>query len=169
MLPPGGFASMQTPPDPKITFDWMETQPGGGGDCKPGTYSGTFSCDYLLDPNDPTTAMQVSGPVVFTLMKSQNGEFLEISNGRLDGFAMLFINFTSELSGKLDCSTDSFDAMAVNGVYGFGDVNALPTGTFQGTLSGMLDRSSLTLTGTWSLTGDPGITCTGPWMATFQP
>lgn len=149
----------------------METQPSAGddGNCKPGTYSGTFTCQAVLDPSDPSSAIEVSGPVAFTLTKSQNGEFLEISNGRLDGFAQLFINFTSELSGRLDCGTDSLDAMAVNGVYGFGDVNALPTGTFQGSLAGMLDRSSLTLSGTWMLTADQSITCTGPWTATFMP
>jgi hypothetical protein len=169
--PAGGFAANQTPADPTITFDWMETRPGGqsDSDCKPGTYAGSFTCEYLLDASDPSTAMEISGPVAFTLMKSQNGEFLEISNGHLDGFAGGFINFTAELSGKLDCSMNSFDAMAVNGVYGLGDVNALPTGTFAGSLSGTLDRSTLTLSGTWILTGDQAISCKGPWMATFQP
>jgi hypothetical protein len=149
----------------------METPPGGmsDDDCKAGTYSGSFTCDYLLDPSDPSTSMEITGPVVFTLMKSQNGEFLEISNGTLNGFAMDVINFTAQLSGKLDCTTNTFDAMAQNGVYGFGDVNTLPVGTFDGTLSGMLDRSSVTLSGTWTLTGDQAISCTGPWTATYTP
>lgn len=73
-----------------------------------------------------------------------------------------------QVSGKLDCSKNSFDAMAVDGVFGLGDVSVLPTGTFQGSRAGMLDRSSLTLSGMWILTGDPGISCKGPWMATFH-
>lgn len=171
--PAGGFAAKQTPPDPKITFDWTETQPAQGGQdtsgCQPGTYTGTFTCEYFLDPSDPSSGMEISGPVAFTLTKSQNGEFLEISNGHLDGFAGAVINFTSELAGKLDCSTNSLEAVAVNGAYGIGDVNALPTGTFAGSLSGMLDRSSKTLSGTWDLTGDQAISCKGPWTATFMP
>jgi hypothetical protein len=168
----GGLVAKQAPPDPKITFDWMETPPGGQGtdDCKAGTYTGSFTCTYQLDPNDPSTAMDISGPVVFTLTKSQNGEFLEISNGTLHGLAADVFDFTSELSGMLDCSTNAFDASAQNGMYGFGDVNALPVGTFTGMLSGMLDPASATLMGTWSLTAsEVGITCTGPWTAMFTP
>ena len=167
----GAVAMPTTPLDPSITFDWPETSQGdqSQSSCQPGTYVGTFNCSSQLNPFDPNATIEVTGPVMFTLTKSQNGEFLEISNGHLDGYAQLIINFAAALSGRLDCSTNRFDAMAVDGVYGLGDVNALPAGTFDGSLSGTLDPSTQVLSGEWVLTGEQGISCVGPWMATFMP
>lgn len=162
---------MQNPPDPKITFDWQDTQPGQGK-CQPGTYSGTFTCYYLtMGDTDPNDAIEITGPVVFTLTQSQNGEFLEVSDGHLDGLAALVFGFSAKLSGKLDCSTNMLDAMAVDGMYGFGDPMALPVGGFEGGLKGTLDRSTLTLTGQWALSVTSGYSgeCDGPWMATYTP
>jgi hypothetical protein len=159
-------------PDPKIVFDWEETRPGAG-DCQAGRYAGTFTCNYTPAGADPSTAIEVTGPVEFELTRSQNGEFLEISQGRIEGFAALFVNFAAALSGKLDCSTNSLNAAAQDGIFGFGSASLLPAGTFVGTLTGMLDRSTTTLSGQWNITpgGDlaQGGECIGPWTAQWVP
>lgn len=168
----GNFQPRLMPPDPKIAFDWQETTPGKN-ECQPGTYSGTFTCNYTGPGIDPSAPFVATGPVVFTLMKSQNGEFLEISDGHIQGLADLIFDFNSKLQGRLDCTTNMFTAMAVEGTYGLGDANLLPVGLFQGTLSGTLDRSSATLSGEWSLMVTDGLgaggTCVGPWTATWTP
>jgi hypothetical protein len=63
--------------------------------------------------------------------------------------------------------------MAVDGMYGLGDANALPVGAFQGTLGGTLDRTSVTLSGDWNMMITDGLgadgACVGPWTATWMP
>jgi hypothetical protein len=161
----------KTAPDPSVKFEWEETTPGS--DCKPGRYVGTFSCTYST-PDDgsgtPPFMVDVSGPVLFTLSKSQNGEFLEISDGSLEGFAALIFNFTGTLIGKLDCGTSKLDATASDGVYGFGSSQLLPVGMFDGTLTGQLDRSTGVLSGQWNLAvTNAGGACIGPWTAQWMP
>jgi hypothetical protein len=166
-----GSAPMSSPPDPKKTFDWEQTQPGKG-DCQPGTYSGTFMCDAvvpgIVDPGSAT----LYGPIAFTLTKSQSGEFLEITNGRLEAVAVVW-DIQAGITGKLDCGTNKLDAMTVDGVYGFGDANAATEGTVEGMMSGTLDRASSTLSGMWNInwdqTGVGGGTCNGPFTATLMP
>lgn len=173
--PPAANGNLQTtltPPDPKIMFDWAETQPGKGN-CQPGTYSGTFSCDYTGPGIDSSAPFQASGPVVFTLKPSANGEFLEIVDGHIDGNADVIFSFTAKLMGKLDCTTNSLAGMATDGAYGFGDATAGQVGAFQGDLSGNLDRNSVTLSGNWNMMITDGLgaggACVGPWMATWMP
>jgi hypothetical protein len=167
-------AGKHTPADPKITFDWEETQPGTQApDCQAGRYEGTFTCTYAVPGADPSSAVEVSGPVAFTLTQSQNGEFLEISQGQIDGYAALLINFTALLAGKLDCSSNELKATASNGIFGLGDATLLPAGMFAGTLNGSLDPSSTTLTGEWNLMLLEGFAqggaCIGPWTARRVP
>jgi hypothetical protein len=163
--------SKHVPPDPNIVFQWEETQPGAqtATDCKAGRYEGTFTCIYLMPGADPSTGIEVTGPVVFELTRSQNGEFLEISNGQLEGYAALLINFTASLTGKLNCSTNSLDAAADQGTFGFGSAALLPAGAFAGSLTGTLDRSTTTLSGEWNLMLTDGLAaggaCIGPWTA----
>jgi hypothetical protein len=168
----GGFQTTLTPPDPKITFDWQETTPGQNA-CQPGTYSGTFTCDYTGPGIDPANPFVATGPVVFTLQKSQNGEFLEITDGHIQGLADEIFDFHATLNGQLDCSTNMLAGMAVDGMYGLGDANALPVGAFQGTLGGTLDRTSVTLSGDWNMMITDGLgadgACVGPWTATWMP
>jgi hypothetical protein len=166
-------ASKRTPPDPTITFTWNEAPPAAGA-CQAGTYVGTFTCNYLEAGADPSTGIEVTGPVAFTLVKSQNGEFLEISQGSVDGYAAFIINFTAPLTGRLDCSTNQLSASANEGTFGFGDAMLLPAGTFVGSLTGMLDPSTATLNGQWSLMPTSLLTlgggaCVGPWTATWAP
>jgi hypothetical protein len=161
--------------DPNIVFQWEETQPGTqtATDCKAGRYEGTFTCTYLMPGADPSTGIEVTGPVVFELTRSQNGEFLEISQGQLEGFAALLINFTASLTGKLNCSTNSLDAAANQGMFGFGSAALLPAGAFAGSLTGTLDRTTTTLSGQWNLMLTDGLAaggaCIGPWTAQWVP
>jgi hypothetical protein len=129
-------------------------------------------CEFLL-PGDPGPGPILVGPITLTLTKSQNGEFLEISDGQLDGLAEGIYNIHARIDGKLDCSTSKLDAMTVDGVYGFFDANLVPMGTVEGTVSGTLERESATLGGTWNIHwtrdgGDNG-TCNGPFTATRMP
>jgi hypothetical protein len=162
--------------DPNVTFDWPEAEEGGK--CEPGTYTGSFSCAYNVDPTqvDPLFApppdLQVTGPITLTFQRSENGEFLELANARIDGAAMDIIGFGADLSGRLDCATMQLTAEVTGGQFGFGQPILLQFGEVYGTLSGMLDGKTGTLTGEWSLS--PGAdmsagTCKGPWMASYTP
>jgi hypothetical protein len=153
--------------DPSAAFVWKESLPGQGT-CKPGKYTGTFTCDYKQMGKTDVLTM-VSGPVTLTLTKSMSGEFLEVSDGKLDGVAQGIFGFTATLSGKLDCSSLAFTADAVGGVYGFGDPKIFPVGTFMGGLTGTLNTATLVLSGEWSLTENSGGTCIGPWTASYTP
>jgi hypothetical protein len=168
----GPVVSMQPALDPNLSFDWQQTSPGRG-QCQPGTYTGTFTCTYVAAGTDAATGIEITGPVVITLTQSADGEFLEISNGELNGVASLVFGFTVKLEGRLDCSTNALDATAFDGKYGFGDPSVLTLGTGGGTLSGTLDRTSSTLSGAWDLQITDGLGagsyCDGPWTAMLSP
>lgn len=165
---PGDFTSGLTPPDPSVAFEWTATTPGGG-DCSPGRYVGTFTCGYFAMATDPSALVMVTGPISITLAQSQDGEFLEITEGKLEGFAQLIIGFRAELQGRLDCATGRLEATALNGAYGFGDPAIFPIGTFEGTLGGLLDPGTAVLDGDWDLTVTAGGFCRGPWQANWAP
>jgi hypothetical protein len=155
------------PVDPNATFDWPEATSHQGA-CQPGKYVGRFSCNMTLIPGIPPGV--VEGPVTFTLEPSENGEFLEIKNGRLDATANDTIPFGCDLVGKLDCSTRAFAATAENGSYGTPPFS----GVFFGDMNGTLDGLGSTLAGSWSLApGTAGMPltnpCDGPWSAVLAP
>jgi hypothetical protein len=165
--PPAGY-----PYDTSIHFDWPQTTPMAG-QCRPGTYSGTFQCSL-----GNALAPSFSGPVTFTLSESPSGEFLEISNGTLQLMANGAITSMSDLTGRLDCNTNEFHANVENGM-----TNILFFSKFVGRLDGRLDRLTETLTGTWTLAADLGnfpngtvpdsgttplFGCTGTWSVTRQ-
>jgi hypothetical protein len=167
--PPAGY-----PYDTSIHFDWPATAPMAG-QCRPGTYSGTFQCSVGMAMG---LAPTFSGPVTFTLTESPSGEFLEISNGTLQATANGGITAKSDLSGRLDCNTNQFHANVENGT-----TSILFFGMFVGRLDGRLDRLTETLTGTWTLAADLGnfpngivpdsgapplFGCTGTWSVTRQ-
>lgn len=158
----------KTPPDPSIMFDWEEATGGKPVNCEPGHYVGTFMCD--LKTADLGTA-HISGPVQLTLQQSKNGEFLEISDAHISGFALLFLNFEATLAGRLECTTRKLSAMAVDGSVGLGSAALLPVLGFSGQLNGDLDGAGELLSGTWSFPvtlpdGSQLGTCVGPWTAT---
>jgi hypothetical protein len=163
--------------DPNVQFDWPEAEEGGK--CEPGTYTGSFECTYVVDPTQvdplfaPPSDLVVSGPIAFTFQKSENGEFLELANAHLDGTAMDFIGFSTELTGRLDCATRTLTADVISGQFGFGQPVIFQFGEVSGTLSGMLDGKTGVLSGEWSLSpGTAGMsmgTCKGPWTASYTP
>ncbi|HVU03615.1 MAG TPA: hypothetical protein VHE30_17775 [Polyangiaceae bacterium] len=156
-------AGSSYPYDPSVSFDWPETVTQGP--CLPGTYEGTFTCK--LDFFAGIFVSDITGPVNFTLAESASGEFLEIKDGTLAGTANTTIKFTSPLSGKLDCSNNTFHADATAGTYSDA---AFINGTFTGGLDAKLDRATQILTGTWALTPSATSTpCAGSWTATRKP
>jgi hypothetical protein len=135
------------PYDPSVTFDWPATMPMAGK-CQAGTYSGQFSCDVDEGFFGKVT---YTGPVSFTLTASPTGEFLEITNGMLQGTGN-GIPFMGDLVGKLDCNTNAFTARTSNGT---ATILFFPT-PIGGNLDGHLDRLTQTLAGTWTLGPDYG-------------
>lgn len=163
----GPTAVPRREPDPKITFDWKETAPGVNR-CEAGRYVGEFKCDLVLSDGSGTAV--ITGPVGLTLSKSKNGEFLEIADGHIEGYALLIFNFRAGLTGRLECSTRHLEAMPIDGMVGLGDAALLPVFGFNGQLAGDLDVAGNMISGTWSFpvttpTGMLGV-CTGPWTAT---
>jgi hypothetical protein len=157
--------------DPNVSFDWQETAPGGSGTCEAGTYTGTFECELIYDTTMPDagSGVFVTGPITLHFEKSADGEFLELADAKLEGVGMDVFGFTADLSGELDCATLQFMSQAQNGEYGLGLPIDIPLGVVDGTLAGALEGQSHELNGTWTLTADGGITCIGPWHASFTP
>jgi hypothetical protein len=146
-----------------ITFDWPED--AGKNPCKAGVYQGSFQCVYMAG-DAGFGSFPVSGPISLKLVQSQQGEFLEVREGLLDGTANVFFTFRADISGRLNCRTSKFDGQLEHGVYsGFLVVN----GTFQGPLSSDYDRSASQFSnGVWSLAVDMGNGgCNGTWSATY--
>ena len=156
--------------DANVRFDWEESAPTNSSACMPGKYVGTFECTYIVDAMNPDLfSALVKGPIELHLERSADGEFLEIRDGVLYGVAEEVFGFTAKLSGRLDCATLQLQAMAQEGMYGFGDPAVLPIGTFAGTLGGTLDGATGRMAGAWELAVDGGGSCNGPWMASFTP
>jgi hypothetical protein len=162
-----------------VSFDWPETIPGQGKPCKAGHYTGTFQCTYQPagTPDGSTGGLLITGPIDFKLQQTQNGEFLEVSGGTLDGLALLAIHFKADISGQLSCGTGAFAGDLVNGSYA---IDPFPAGgTFNGPMNGFSTNTApctgTCLGGTWALheTGAAGTghigTCAGTWTATLQP
>jgi hypothetical protein len=162
-----------------VVFDWPETIPGQAKPCSAGHYTGTFTCNYQPagTPDGSAGGLPITGPIDFTLMQSQNGEFLEVSGGTLDGLALVLIHFKASIVGKLSCSTGAFSGNLDNGSYA---IDPFPAGgTFVGPMSGFSSSTApctgVCLSGTWALheTGAAGTnhigTCAGTWTATLQP
>jgi hypothetical protein len=164
----GGSGGTTMPPvrdaSPDVKFDWPEGD-GGKNPCKPGMYQGSFACQY--SPGDAGVGLfPVTGPISMKMVQSQQGEFLEVREGLLDGTANFFFIFRASISGKLDCRTSKFDGKLENGTYsGFFVIN----GTFQGPLSSDYDRiGSQFSNGMWSLAVDMGNGgCNGNWSAAY--
>jgi hypothetical protein len=148
---------------PDITFDWPED--AGKNPCKAGVYQGSFQCTYMTG-DAGFGSFPVSGPISLKMVQSQQGEFLEVREGLLDGTANVFFTFRADISGRLNCRTSKFDGQLEHGVYsGFLVVN----GTFQGPLSSDYDRAASQFSnGVWTLAVDMGNGgCNGTWSATY--
>ena len=130
----------------------------------------TANAGVLLPAPEDGLGLPVLGPVTLTFERSMDGEFLELTDGLLEGLALGTWGFVAELEGRLDCNTLQFEAHATSGVYGLGLPVGVPAGTFGGTLSGTLDRNTRQLSGAWELINELGTQgCNGPWTASFTP
>jgi hypothetical protein len=159
--------------DPEARFDWPETAPGQAK-CQAGTYVGMFGCSLFVDPSMPApdgTPPDFSGPITLEFTQSADGEFLELTNAKLDGSANDTLGFMADLNGRLDCNTLEFTATLSNGLYGLGSPILFPTGDVNGMVSGKLDLQTGQLTGTWALFSSAAtdFTCDGPWQAMLTP
>ena len=160
--------------DKDARFEWPETVPGQT-QCEAGTYVGTFNCVLMADPSlgllVPAGA-EFAGPITLEFTRSADGEFLQLTNAKLEGIAADTIGFTASLDGKLDCSTHVLTATILNGQYGLGLPILIPGGELVGTLMGKLDSKSGELSGMWSITekaSDGLFACVGPWQAKQPP
>lgn len=175
-------APLTAPDGAVVSFFWPEAVAGDGGSaCLAGHYKGTFSCSYdptvsdaglSLDAAVPTTGFVVTGPVEFDLAQTQNGEYLEVSGGTLNGSTFV-ISFTGKISGKLDCRTKKFDGMVTDGQYAI--LPFPPGGFFQGPTSADYSTAGPALVnGRWLFTvqdaqNNPQGSCPGTWSATYTP
>jgi len=170
-LPLPTNAPPKPPADPKITFDWTETKPADST-CQPGQYTGTFTCTFALTDEVAMMlgfAIELMGPVTFTLERSMNGEFLEITQGQFEAVANGFVGARAMLHGKLDCRTNHFEATLSDGLWAFGDPAAplIPGGMLEGLISGSYQSNALA--GMWSI-GDPMLgDCDGTWNVSWMP
>jgi hypothetical protein len=170
-LPLPTNAAAKPPADPRITFEWTESQPVGTA-CQPGQYTGTFSCTLTFD--DQLAQLfgfmsELTGPVTLTLERSMDGEFLEITDGRFDAVVESFVGASASLHGRLDCRTNHFEAVLFDGVWVIGDpaMPFLPGGALEGQLMGTYQDSALS--GMWTLQ-DPALgKCVGSWNASWVP
>ena len=146
-----------------VSFDWPEGPVKNP--CKAGVYQGNFSCTYM--PGDAGGGtFPVTGPITLKMVPSQQGEFLEVREGLLDGTANVFFTLRADISGRLDCRAAKFVATLEHGIYsGFLVIN----GTFQGSLSSDYDRAASQFSnGVWSLAVDMGNGgCNGTWSAAY--
>ncbi|MFI5308472.1 MAG: hypothetical protein ACHQ53_14030 [Polyangiales bacterium] len=163
-------AAAKQPLDPKANFDWPETASGGGAICQEGTYTGTFDC-LFTDPSGVIPDVELMGPVSLTFTKSMDGEFLVITDGAFEAVGNDLIGGKAKITGKLDCSSLTLTAMAVDGEWTIGDPNAplLPGGGLEGDITGTLDPTTGTLSGRWSF-ADPQLgACPGTWSVMHAP
>jgi len=141
-------------PDPQENkgpgrFDWFRTM-AVGGECKAGHYKGEFSGRYSPSITFTIGVFDITGTVEFDLYESGNGEYLEIKDGVMEGWAVDFVPFMGEIIGKLDCATGKVDAYLVNCVYVFAVV--LPA-AFEGPAFGVYDKlNHAFVNGVWSVT-----------------
>jgi hypothetical protein len=162
----GGTAIRDAASD--VSFDWPE---GPRGQCKPGTYEGRFDCLFsaIADAgiDGGLFTMPVSGPITLHLTQSQNGEFLEVKDGVLDGTANTFFTLKAAISGTLNCRTGEFAGALEKGTYsGLIFVN----GTWTGRITANYDRMTFRFpAGTWLMFPDIGGECVGggSWMASY--
>jgi hypothetical protein len=135
-------------------FNWEETVPSEGT-CEAGHYSGTFDGFY----NSPVmvaspVGIPVLGTVEFDLYQIGNGEYFEIRDGKMDGFALGFVPYSCDIEGTINCSgaQPKIEAYLKNGNYfvvAFAYI-------FDGKIVGLYDKATATIgvpdMGQWAVT-----------------
>jgi hypothetical protein len=148
----------------------------GTGTCKDGTYSGTFACTFVFNPDaggDASTVaadaggLMITGNISFKLMQmTGNGEsFIDTASGTFSGTAAAFFAISANVGGTLDCNSGLFKGSLTGGMYsGFLFIN----GTFSGPLDSQYNGATFSfVNGTWLLTVPGEGSCPGTWTANY--
>jgi hypothetical protein len=154
-----------------VSFDWPQGTSGSGASCKAGHYSGSFVGIYSPSIAVAPVPIPVAGNIDLTLTKSQNGEFFDITGGKISGVADLLFPFAADVKGTLNCTTMTLEnGFLSNGTYIVG-VFPYP---FEGPLTASYDKLTHAFTaGKWTV-GEPKWTTppapyggSGTWQANW--
>lgn len=156
--------------DPTVAFDWPVATTTAGS-CKAGHYQGSFIGMYSPSIAVAPVPIPVAGNIDLTLTQSSNGEYFEITDGKVSGVADLLFPFSADVKGTLNCTTMQLEnGFLSNGVY---IVGVIPF-PFEGPLTGEYDKVTHAFTkDTWTV-GEPTWTTppspyggSGTWEATW--
>ena len=144
--------------DPTAEFPWTESLPRAGT-CRSGRYAGAFEC--VLEGELTGLPLSAAGEVAFTLTGSAEQQILTVEEGSLVGPLIS----ASTITGKLDCTTDTFEGLSEDGVAG----NPFFPGPFASFLGGEFDDQALSITGNFAMVNEQGQTCTGMFSVSIAP
>ena len=150
-----------------VTFEWPETAPGTGT-CRAGHYQGDFVGLFASSMTVFPAPIPVAGNVDLTLAESANGEFFEITGGKVSGVADLLFPYQADIVGRLNCTTRKLEGTALkHGNYLVG-VFVLP---FEGPLTADYDTLTMSfVNGTWDVKEpNPTYDGFGTWTAKGVP
>lgn len=138
-------------------FSWKKTLPASNGNCKAGRYSGVFSGFYnspsmgAFDVSFSPVGIPVIGTVEFDLKQVDNGEYFEIKDGSMEGFALVVFPFRADLVGTFNCEDEQplKDIGLKNGVYNIVGTNYY----FEGRAVSLYNKQNATFSsGEWAVT-----------------
>jgi hypothetical protein len=139
-----------------VVFKWQETMPGSGT-CKPGHYFGDFTGFYnstAMGREEATMSpigIPLLGTVDFDLRQIGNGEFFEIKDGAMEGYALVVFPFVGDIEGTINCAGDdpTIEAALTNGIYAVFGTEYY----FQGKAVGKYNKKDSAFTlGAWAVT-----------------
>lgn len=158
--------------NPRASFDWAETIPGGGA-CMPATFTGTFSCKLDVIPPD-----MLEGAISLVLSGSSEAQSLTVTGGQ----ALVFDSSMKQLllgavTGSLNCNTQQIVAdippkmsepLGIDRQV-FWLLNFVAQPLISGHLKGSLDRSTQSMAGDIVLMFQPGPKCAGSFNVRAAP
>jgi hypothetical protein len=150
-----------------VTFEWPETAPGSGT-CKAGQYHGDFLGIYSPAITVFPAPIPVTGNVELTLAESADGEFFEISGGKVSGVADGLFPYSADVVGTLDCTARKLvNASLKNGKYTVGIMDY----PFEGPIAADYDMlTHAFVNGTWDVKEpNPIYGGSGTWNARSVP
>jgi hypothetical protein len=149
---------------PDVKFDWPETPPGAK--CLAGKYAGMFNGVYMSSLTFFPAPIPVAGNVNITLGQTMNGEFFNITDGKLDGVADGAFPFAGTIVGGLDCKTLQFTGQIKMGSYA---VPGWMVVGFEGDMPSGYDKVAHTFTnGKWTVhEANQTFGGSGTWTATW--
>jgi len=152
----------------------------GTGVCKDGTYSGTFMCTFIFDPDAGADdagevsadagGLPITGTISFQLTQNTgSGEsFIDTASGTVNGTAATFFTIMGNLGGTLNCNSGVFVGNLSNGAFMDDGPVKLISGTFGGPLSSQYNGTTFSFVdGQWLLTVPGEGRCKGTWSASY--